>query len=251
MSTYVPFEHEFIPATFIERPNRFIGVFTLPDGSTQKGHIADPGRLKELLYPSAKVLVSDHGTNTKRKLRYSIPLVYSEAQDNQPPQLVSINSQLPNRLIKTLLEQKQLPSFEQYTLVKREFTYGHSRIDFLLESPSGQPTLVEVKGASLVEEDICRFPDAPTERGTKHVTELTKALKDGYQCHVIFVVQRSDAKQFEPHYKQDMKFAQTLKNALEQGVHGHAFTFLLEPTGCTLQNNIPIHIPKAVETKTS
>ena len=103
----IPFEHPFIEATFLERPNRFIGIVQLPGQSKPvRGHIADPGRLKELLLPGAKVLVVDHGANAKRKLQYSIPLVY-----HPNGTLVSINSQLPNRLVRTLLESQQLPGF--------------------------------------------------------------------------------------------------------------------------------------------
>ncbi len=235
----IPFQHQFIEATFLERPNRFIGVFQHPEEpEPQRGHIADPGRLKELLLPGAKILVVDHGQNAKRKLRYSIPLVY-----NENGLLVSINSQLPNRLVQTLLESYQLPGFEEYQLIRREFTVGNSRIDFLLESPQGQKTLIEVKGASLVEGGVCKFPDAPTERGARHVRELIDAQQDGYECHVVIVVQRADAQTFEPHYKRDPKFAAAMRDAIDRGVNCHAFTFDITPEHCELQHQIPIIIP--------
>jgi len=235
----IPFEQTFLEGRFVARPNRFIGVVQFPDcPDPVRGHIADPGRLTELLLPDARVLVVDHGPETHRKLRYSIPLVYSVEET-----LVSINSQLPNRLVRILLEQHQLPKFEGYSLVRREVNVGDSRIDFLLESLTGQPTLIEVKGASLVEDGICKFPDAPSARGARHVRELIQAQQLGYECHVVMVIQRSDARQFTPHVERDPVFAKALCDAVASGVQCHAFTFDLTPTHCSLTGEVPVMLP--------
>ncbi len=247
----IPFERSLERAVFLERPNRFVAVIQHPaHQSPVKAHVADPGRLKELLFPGVELCVSDHGDNPSRKLRYTVALVRAQEE-----LWVSINSQLPNRLIKTLLtwpeQKKALSGYESMTLVQAEHTPAFmktarrkSRFDFLLETLEDKPCLLEVKGASLVEEGWCKFPDAPTERGTRHLRELIEALNHGYEARVIFVVQRSDAHHMMPHHRQDPMFALALKDAIEAGVQVKAFAFHMMPEGCRLTGEIPVVIPK-------
>ncbi len=252
---FIPFPYPLEKAQFLQRPNRFIALIQHPGHSQPvKAHIADPGRLEELLRPGVELLVSDHQENLNRKLRYSVALVRSD--NKQERSWVSINSQLPNRLIKTLLgpnRDTDLPGYKGMTLIRPEYTpdflkvaptQHKSRFDFLLETPSGTPCLLEVKGASLVEDGWCKFPDAPTQRGTRHIRGLIESLAFGYEARIIFVVQRADAHHMMPHHQRDPGFALALKEAIEAGIQVQAFCFRMSSKGCQLTGEIPVVIPK-------
>jgi len=251
----IAFPHPFISGVFCERPNRFISHISLPQegGITVKAYVPDPGRLKELLYPGAQVFLKDHGADTHRKLRYSLELVATETG-----QLVSLNTQLPNRVVGTLLAQHQLPGFEDYTLQKREYTYGDSRIDFLLENPNQKPCLLEVKSCTLVEtragigpdahqsEKLALFPDAPSLRGTRHLQELIRAQAEGMEARVLFVIQRGDPTLFSPNFKTDPALATTLHSAWKLGIKVQAYAFELSLEGCFFVKEVPIAFIQAL-----
>jgi sugar fermentation stimulation protein A len=240
----IPFKSPLQEAVFLARPNRFVAVIRLPGAPEPVlAHVADPGRLRELLVPEASLYVRDHGNSPTRKLRYTVALVRS-AEGHW----VSIHSGLPNRLVGHLLSAGTLPGLEQAKLVRREYTYrspsgGKSRFDFLLELPRKRRCLVEVKGASLVEDGWCKFPDAPTVRGARHVRELIEARKDGYEARVIFVVQRHDPHSLMPHHLRDPVFTQALRDAVSAGVGAHAFCFQMSPQGCLYTREIPVVLP--------
>ncbi len=239
-----PFDFPLHEATFLERPNRFVTIIRRSGESEPvKAHVADPGRLKELLLPEARLLVRDHGLGGPRKLRYTVALVQS-----QEGHWVSINSQLPNRLAAAALASGILPGYEETSVIRREVTYlgeegTKSRFDFLIRTPASRQCLVEVKGVSLVEAGVARFPDAPTARGARHVRELAEATRRGYEARVLFIVQRHDPVSFEPHALQDPAFAQALDEAIRAGVQVNAYRFEMTPTHCRFAGEIPVNCP--------
>ena len=167
-------------AVFIKRPNRFLAEVEF-DGKNELVHVKNTGRLKELLKKGVKVILEE-GDNPNRKTRYSLIAVYKRNE-----------------------------------IVKREVKYGNSRFDLYYEKDCIKG-FIEVKGVTL---DVCgtaRFPDAPTERGAKHIRELIKAQSEGYKCAVLFVIQMKNIKAFEPNYDTDIEFAKALYQAEENGV---------------------------------
>lgn len=193
-----------IHGKFASRPNRFIARVWV-EGKLETVHVKNTGRCKELLLPDSDVIleVSD---NPDRKTKYDLIGVYKEKIG-----WVNIDSQAPNKVVKEWLEQ------QDYTLVKPEYTYRDSRIDFYMEKGE-QKFLMEVKGCTLEIDGIGYFPDAPTERGVKHLRELTKAVKDGYQCYVAFVVQMEGINEVRANEATHKEFGQALEEAKAAGV---------------------------------
>lgn len=193
-----------IHGKFASRPNRFIAKVWV-EGKLETVHVKNTGRCKELLLPDSDVIleVSD---NPDRKTKYDLIGVYKEKIG-----WVNIDSQAPNKVVKEWLEQKD------YTLLKPEYTYGDSRIDFYMEKGE-QKFLMEVKGCTLEIDGIGYFPDAPTERGVKHLRELTKAVKDGYQCYVAFIVQMEEINEVRANVTTHKEFGQALEEAKAAGV---------------------------------
>ncbi|NQV50877.1 MAG: DNA/RNA nuclease SfsA [Candidatus Marinimicrobia bacterium] len=217
-------------AEFVARPNRFLSQVRI-DGKLVDSHVPDPGRLKELLFPGARVLVEPK-PGVHRKTKFATVMVYSGAE------LISINSQLPNRFVRFCLDQKLIPELSDWQVKKQEFTVGRSRFDFLLEK-GGLEKLLEVKSATLVEEGIARWPDAVTARGTKHVRHLAESITPNRSAAVLYIVQRSDAIAFEPHWERDPVFAEALKTAVGQGIELLIYTSHLEPDSIKLGSAIP------------
>ncbi|MFX0093045.1 MAG: DNA/RNA nuclease SfsA [Candidatus Hodarchaeota archaeon] len=198
-------------ARFIERPNRFLAQVCLESSKNiVKAHVPDPGRLKELLLPKTLVVLQEH-SNPARKTRFS--LVGIKTGDIW----VNIDSMFTNRLFEK--EYQNILIFQQYQMVRSEYKVGNSRFDFLMhDGELNQETLVEVKSVTLVENGTALFPDAPTTRGTKHVTELMELVSNGYQAFVVFIIKRSDATRFSPHKERDPRFARALSKAIMNGV---------------------------------
>lgn len=206
---------DLIEATFLERPNRFV-VRCLVTESNQvvEAHLADPGRLKELLLPGVRVYLR-FSNQPHRKTKWSVVLV--EAPDSFT--LVSLQSTLVNQLTALALERGGLPELHSWNLTRPEYSYGGSRWDFLLQNGQGKQLLLEVKSCSLVNGGVAMFPDAVTERGKRHVQELTRLQAEGvYAGAILFVVQRSDAHSFRPADHIDPHFGQALRRAFAQGV---------------------------------
>lgn len=219
-----------VEAEFVERPNRFLSRVRI-DGKIYDSHVPDPGRLKELLFPGARVLVEPK-TGENRKTKFATVMVYSGDE------LISINSQLPNRFVRHCLDNSLLPEFQGWVVKKQEYTFGKSRFDFLLEK-EGREKLLEVKSATLVEDGIARFPDAVTSRGRRHVLHLAESIKSGRSAAVLFIVQRSDALSFEPHWGRDPQFAKALEHSVKNGVELVVYTTKLKPDSMTLRSSIP------------
>ncbi len=198
----------------MERPNRFLVHVRLPGKSVMvPAHLADPGRLRELLLPGVRMWIRA-APGTHRKTQWSAVLVQSPAGTG----LVSLDTTLPNRLVGRALERGGLPEFDGYRLERAEFPHGRSRFDFLLQGRSSKLVL-EVKSVTLVEDGVARFPDAITERGARHVRELAAlAREDGWEAAVLFVLQRDDADRIEAARAIDPGFAEALMEAKGAGV---------------------------------
>jgi len=178
--------------------------------------MADPGRLKELLIPGRRIWIQP-ASNPLRKTRWSA--VLTEAPDGVG--MVSIDTRLPNRLIRAALLAKALDEFSGWNLVRTEYPLGGSRFDFLLDRDGSlsKRLVLEVKSVTLVEDGIALFPDAVTQRGTRHVKELAEiAKRPGWEGAVLFVLQRSDAREIRAARSIDGRFADALSHAAEAGV---------------------------------
>lgn len=196
-----------VKATFIERPNRFVAKVLL-DGEEIYCHVKNTGRCKELLVPGAIVWLED-SENPNRKYRYSLVTV------KKGDRLVNMDSQVPNKVVGEWLSEGKF--FKDIRLLKPECTYGSSRFDFYCEYED-KKAFIEVKGVTLENDNVVSFPDAPTERGTRHVKELAECIKDGFEAYIIFVVQMKNVLYFEPNSVNDPAFAGALKQAESQGV---------------------------------
>ena len=218
-----------VEATFINRPNRFIAYCEL-DGETVKCHVKNTGRCKELLIPGAKVFlyVSD---NPERSTKYDLIAVM------KGDRLINMDSQVPNDVAAEGL--RGIPMFSDVTEIRREFRYGNSRID-IMASDSENRYLIEVKGVTLEKDGIAMFPDAPTERGAKHLRELISSKEDGYVPCVLFVIQMEDVIRFEPNRVTDPIFSDTLKEAKDSGVNVLAYTCRVTPDSLELSDPVEV-----------
>lgn len=193
-----------IHGKFHSRPNRFIAKVYIGE-ALETVHVKNTGRCKELLVPDCEVIleVSD---NPNRKTKYDLIAVYKEGFG-----LVNIDSQAPNKVVREWLEE------QGYSLIKPEYKYGNSRIDFYMEKGEDK-YLMEVKGCTLEIDGIGYFPDAPTERGVKHLKELIKAANEGYQCFVAFVIQMEGIHEVRANIDTHKEFGAALNEAKNAGV---------------------------------
>lgn len=198
--------------TFIDRPNRFIAHVEIAD-RIETVHVKNTGRCRELLRPGVTVYVEKSG-KPERKTAWDLISVEKGGR------LINMDSQAPNKLVKEWLEKGNV--FENVTKIKPEYTYGSSRIDLYVEADN-KKILIEVKGVTLEENDVVRFPDAPSERAVKHVKELVNAVREGYEAYVFFVVQMRGARMFTPNTDTHPEFAEALKAAAYAGVQVAAY----------------------------
>jgi sugar fermentation stimulation protein A len=193
--------------TFINRPNRFIAEVELP-GGIERVHVKNTGRCRELLVPGCRCYLS-RAANPERKTRYDLIAVEKGAL------LINMDSQVVNTLVEEYLKKGTL--FSSEALIRREVTYKRSRFDFYIEDGE-RKIFLEVKGVTLENDGIASFPDAPTERGVKHLKELSAALKEGFECFVFFVIQMKGVSVFTPNDVTHPAFGETLRYAAGQGV---------------------------------
>ena len=240
-----------VEAKFIERENRFVARVEC-EGRTVRVHVKNTGRCRELLLPGSRVYLEDHiGRMGSRKMRYSLIAVEKEIDACGRPGdgrlLVNMDSQAPNKVVQEALADGRirLPGMEDtdLSLIKPEATFGNSRFDFYVESPVREkksqgeqcPTqivrraFIEVKGVTLEADGHARFPDAPTERGVKHIQELVKAREEGYETYIIFVVQMEGMKDVSPNYETHPEFGEALAKAAEAGVKILAYDCTVAP----------------------
>ena len=206
-----------VKGTFIDRPNRFIAHVEV-DGRTETVHVKNTGRCRELLLPGAEVWLTAPGTEG-RKTKYDL---VSVRKNNGI--LINVDSQAPNAVVKEWLEK------QQYDLIRPEYTWGDSRIDFYLEK-NGERTLMEVKGCTLEVDGVGYFPDAPTERGVKHLHELAKAVKDGYRAILAFAIQMNGISEVRPNIQTHPEFGIAFDEAKYAGVSILSLPCHVEPDG--------------------
>ncbi len=204
-----------VQSRFVQRYNRFLLQVRLEDsGVLADVHMADPGRLRELLVPDRRIWLRP-ASNPNRKTRWTAVLVETPSGTG----LVSLDTTLPNRLIRQALETEVMEEFQGWKLEKAEVTMGRSRLDFLLSAEGGRQLALEVKSVTLVEDGIALFPDAVTERGARHVRELTAiAGREGWEAGILFVLQRSDAQEIRAARRIDPVFSEALEEARVAGV---------------------------------
>lgn len=196
-------------AKCIERQNRFIAYVEL-EGKTEKVHVKNTGRCKELLLPGCDVVL-EKSNNPLRKTLYDLVTVYKMGLG-----WVNIDSQAPNIVFREWLEGK--PSlFGDITDIKQEYTLGNNRVDFCLTG-NNRKILIEVKGCTLEVDRVGYFPDAPTERGVKHLNELARAVSEGYECYIAFVIQMPNVLMVYPNIKTHPEFGLALAEAVKAGV---------------------------------
>lgn len=196
------------PAIFIRRPNRFI-AHILHEGEEKICHVKNTGRCRELLTPGVQILVQ-RAANPARKTPFDLIAVYKGER------LINMDAVAPNAVFGEFLRAGGLGFVPDR--IKAECVHGQSRFDFYFEH-DGKQAFAEVKGVTLEDEGVVRFPDAPTERGIKHLKELISCVREGYEAYAVFVVQMADVEYFEPNRRTHPQFAEVLREAAEAGVH--------------------------------
>ncbi len=207
-----------ITGKFVDRPNRFTVTFQ-SGGKLENAHLRDPGRLKELLTPDADLLLRHALKLGNRKTKYDVIGVL------KGDLWILINSGFHSDIAADLIDSQIIDEFKGYAVLKREYTYGKSRIDFLLANRNEEKMLVEVKGCTLVEDGMALFPDAPTSRGKRHVEELISAKNEGLDASILFLILCEDAVEFSPNFKMDPGFSSSLETAYQNGVNVVAYSF--------------------------
>jgi len=250
----ITFPFTTLPATFLERPNRYTVVARLQATQTVvRAHCPNPGRLGELLVPGATVHLSlaSASATAVRKTDYDLRFVEHPIHG----QLISLDTRLPNQLFAAGLRRGYFTPFLAYTQIAQEVplvTVGqptipaavHSRIDFRLTDPAGQHCWVEIKSVSLVIDGCARFPDAVTTRGRRHVLELTELVVAGGRAAVVFIIQRPDAQELRPQWQTDPAFGAALVSASQAGVTIQAYTCALSLQAVRLEQEIGVALER-------
>ena len=218
MSIHVPVGGPLTEARFVERPNRFLVIAEPAGGDPVAAHLADPGRLRELLLPGRRVWLRPAPPGGQRKTAWSVVLVENPGGRG----LVSVDTTLPNRLIGKALAGGALPELAAWSLGRAEYPVGRHRVDFLLRGDGGREMLLEVKSVTLVEGGEALFPDAVTARGTRHLRLLAEEAAGDRAAAVMFVAQRGDARRVRAAREIDPDFAAALDEARAAGVEVHA-----------------------------
>ena len=215
-------------AEFIDRPNRFIAHVTV-DGHDETVHVKNTGRCKELLIPGCTVYLTA-SENPSRKTRYDLVAVIKNNG-----LLLNIDSQAPNKVVAEYLQK------QSYDVIIPEYTFGDSRIDFYMEKKRSrgkvEKYLMEVKGCTLERSGIGYFPDAPTERGVKHIHELIKAKKEGYHAILAFVIQMEGVKEVRANVETHQEFGDAMEEAKVAGVEVWFFQCHVEPDSLRIKSS--------------
>ncbi len=230
-------------AVFLERPNRFVARVRL-DGAEMTVHVKNTGRCGELLLPGARVYLEDFtGRMGSRKLAYSL-IAVEKQREKAPPLLVNMDAQAPNRVTKEALltGTLSLPGLGRLGTVKPETVFGSSRLDFFVRDEAGQEGYLEVKGVTLEHDGVASFPDAPTERGVKHLRELSELAERGLRAYVLFVIQMGQMHVFRPNAERHPAFAAALRDAVGHGVEALAYDCIVTRDTMTLHAPIPISL---------
>lgn len=216
--------------SFLERPNRFLAYAELT-GKKEVIHVKNTGRCAELLKPGAVIYVQE-SQNPERKTKWD--LIAVEKGDR----IINMDSQIPNRVVQEWIEEGNL--FEDVRLVKPETTYCNSRFDLYVETGDKRKIFIEVKGVTLEENGVVRFPDAPSERAVKHLEELEHAVKEGYEAYVFFVIQMKGVRYFTPNRDTHPAFCDALKRAQAAGVHVLAYDCEVSADSIEVSEEVPV-----------
>lgn len=219
-----------VPGVFLARPNRFIAHVEI-EGQEQIVHVKNTGRCRELLPAGAKVWCQ-HWDNPSRKTKYDLILV------QKGERLICMDSQAPNAAAKEWLLNGGLGQIEE---LKGEYTHGDSRFDFSFVK-DGRRCFLEVKGVTLENDGVCAFPDAPTQRGVKHLQGLTRLAQEGYGAYVLFVIQMADVKYLHPNDATDPAFGNALREAKRQGVEVLAVECAVTPESMMITKPVEVKL---------
>lgn len=208
-----------IEAKFIKRPNRFI-AHVLVDGKEEIVHVRNTGRNREILVEGTKVIL-EKSKNPDRKTAYSLIAAY------KGDMLINIDSQIPNAVVFEGIINNKISALQNVNNIKREVTYGNSRFDIYFEKENSKG-FIEVKGVTLEEDGLAMFPDAPTERGRKHIEEMAAAVANGYEGFIIFLIQMKGVHAFSPNFSMDPEFAEELRKSASLGVKVLAYDSIVK-----------------------
>lgn len=225
-----------VKGTFIERPNRFIAKVDI-GGTCETVHVKNTGRCKELLI-NGNTIYLEKSDNPDRKTKYDL-IAVEKVRLNKENLFINIDSQIPNAVTEEWLKNGNL--FSQEAIIKREVTYKKSRFDFYIEDGK-RKIFLEVKGCTLENNGIATFPDAPTERGVKHINELINCLNDGYEAYILFVIQMKGIKYFTPNDFTHKVFGDTLRNAQNKGVKVLAYDCIVTENSIKIDKEITVKL---------
>lgn len=217
---------------FISRPNRFIAKVEI-DGTEETVHVKNTGRCRELLTEGCTVYL-EKSDNPDRKTKYDLVAV-EKIRNGKTNLLVNMDSQIPNAAAEEWLKKGGL--FSSGAVIRREVTFGDSRFDFYIEDGE-RKAFLEVKGVTLESDGIALFPDAPTERGVKHIKELISCIEAGYEAYILFVIQMKEICLFRPNDKMHPEFGEALRNAKSSGVKIIAMDCIVTPD--SMEIDIPV-----------
>jgi sugar fermentation stimulation protein A len=220
-----------VEGRFISRPNRFIAYVEI-DGKAETVHVKNTGRCKELLTDNANVYLSV-SDNPQRKTKYDLIAV------KKGELLINMDSKIPNDVCERWLKKGFL--FSRNAIIKREYTYKKSRFDFYIEDGE-RKIFLEVKCCTLENNGIASFPDAPTERGIKHIKELISALDDGYEAYIFFVIQMKGVTEFRPNDTTHKAFGDALREAKSKGVKILAYDSVVTPDSIEIDREICVNL---------
>ncbi|MBC2722418.1 DNA/RNA nuclease SfsA [Desulfosporosinus sp.] len=220
-------------AKFLRRPNRFI-AHVIIDNNEEIVHVKNTGRCKEILQEGT-VVILEEAKNTKRKTKYSIIAAYKEDV------LINIDSQVPNTVVYQGIKEGRIKEIDGITKLSKEIVYGNSRFDLCFET-NERRGFIEVKGVTLETEGIAMFPDAPTQRGSKHIYEMIKAVEEGYAGFIFFLIQMKGVKYFTPFEIRDPEFAKALKLASKKGVTILAYDSIVSEDEITIGTPVEVRL---------
>lgn len=224
-----------ISGEFVSRPNRFIAHVNI-QGQMEVCHVKNTGRCKELLQPGSTVYLEE-SDNPGRKTKYDLVAV------EKGNMMVNIDSNAPNKAVQEWLAADNCPILQgiEVRFVKPECKYGNSRIDFYVEADH-RKIFIEVKGVTLEENGVVRFPDAPSERAVKHVEELAAAVEKGYEAYVMFVIQMKGVRYFTPNEDTHPRFCNALREAALKGVQILAYDCLVTEDSLLLDEPVKVRL---------
>lgn len=218
-------------AVFCSRPNRFTAQVVTGRGE-EMCHVKNTGRCRELLVPGARIWVQ---RSEKPGRKTALDLIAVKKGDR----LINMDSQIPNRVAEEWIRAGHF--FSAQAKIRREVRCGNSRFDLYLED-GGRRAFLEVKGVTLEEDGIARFPDAPTERGVKHIEELRACRKDGYEAWILFIIQMKGIRYLEPNDRTHPEFGQALRRAEKEGVHVRAADCLVTPDSIAADQEVEVRL---------